>query len=88
MIEIKYKRLKTYAQLPKSATKDSACSDCYLPQTYDPLMPGEIRIIPLGFSVEIPVGYEIQIRARSGLASKGIIVANSIGTVDSKRLMA
>ena len=44
--------------------------------------PGEVAIIPCGFSIEIPLGYEAQIRTRSGLATKGIIVANSPGTID------
>jgi dUTP pyrophosphatase len=41
-------------------------------------------LIPVGFSVEIPVGYEVQIRPRSGLALKhGITLLNSPGTIDS-----
>ena len=41
-------------------------------------------VIPLGFKVEIPNGYELQIRMRSGLAIKyGFIMSNGIGTIDS-----
>jgi len=80
--EIKWKRLKTHAQLPTKSTDGAACYDAYLPENCS-LMPGEIKIIPLGFSVEVPVLYELQVRARSGLASKGIIVANGVGCVDS-----
>lgn len=48
------------------------------------LEPGEIRVIPSGFSVAIPEGHEIQIRPRSGLAIKhGITVINSPGTIDA-----
>lgn len=48
------------------------------------LAPGEIALIPTGLSVEIPPGWEMQIRARSGLALKhGIGLVNGIGTVDS-----
>ncbi|MFP3983527.1 MAG: dUTP diphosphatase [Desulfurivibrionaceae bacterium] len=48
------------------------------------LEPGEIKVIPSGFSVAIAEGYEIQIRPRSGLAVKnGVTVVNSPGTVDA-----
>lgn len=52
----------------------------------DPIMikPGEFTKIPLGFAMEIPVGYEAQIRARSGLAAKfGIGLVNGVGTIDA-----
>jgi dUTP pyrophosphatase len=82
-IPIKFKRLKTYAEIPTYAHSNDACCDAILPMDYAPLEPGEIRIVPLGFSVEIPLGWEIQVRSRSGLASRGIIVANSPGTIDA-----
>ena len=45
---------------------------------------GEVAIVPTNLSVEIPHGYEIQVRPRSGLAAKhGIGILNSPGTVDS-----
>lgn len=45
---------------------------------------GEVKLIPTNLSVEIPEGYEIQVRPRSGLAAKyGIGVMNSPGTIDS-----
>ena len=48
------------------------------------LAPGELRLIPTGMSVEIPPGFEIQIRPRSGLALKhGIGLPNTPGTIDS-----
>jgi dUTP pyrophosphatase len=48
------------------------------------LQPGEIRLIPCGFRMALPMGYEAQIRPRSGLSSKyGITLVNSPGTVDS-----
>lgn len=41
-------------------------------------------IIPLGFKVEIPFGYEMQIRIRSGIARRyGVTMTNGIGTIDS-----
>ena len=48
------------------------------------LNPGEIKLIPTGFAVSVPLGYEAQIRPRSGLALKhGIGLVNSPGTIDS-----
>lgn len=48
------------------------------------LKPGKRALIPTGLYMEIPVGYEAQIRARSGLAiKKGIGLVNGIGTIDS-----
>lgn len=48
------------------------------------LKPMERRLIPTGLFVQIPEGYEGQVRARSGLAIKhGIGLVNSIGTIDS-----
>ena len=48
------------------------------------LAPGERALIPTGFAIEIPPGYEGQVRPRSGLALRnGIVVPNSPGTIDS-----
>lgn len=48
------------------------------------LAPMERAILPTGLRMEIPPGFEVQIRARSGLASKhGIGIVNGLGTVDS-----
>lgn len=48
------------------------------------LMPGKRTLIPTGLFMEIPEGFEVQIRARSGLAVKhGIGLTNGVGTIDS-----
>jgi dUTP pyrophosphatase len=48
------------------------------------LAPGDIKLIPCGFSMAIPHGYEAQVRPRSGLASRhGITMINAPGTIDS-----
>jgi len=48
------------------------------------LEPGEIRFVPSGIYMELPAGYEAQLRPRSGLAlKKGLSIVNSPGTVDS-----
>lgn len=82
-VNIKFKQLVNDVQLPKKATKGAACYDVYSPANYPPLVPGEFRVIPLGFSVKVPDGFELQIRARSGLSKRGIIVANGVGCIDS-----
>jgi len=46
--------------------------------------PGQIRLVPTGLYLEIPPGYEGQVRPRSGLALKhGLTIVNSPGTIDS-----
>src|SRR6185503_5358443 len=48
------------------------------------LQPGEIKLISTGISISIPLGYEAQVRPRSGLALKsGITLVNTPGTIDS-----
>ncbi|MEE3362674.1 MAG: dUTP diphosphatase, partial [Anaerovoracaceae bacterium] len=52
----------------------------------DPVViaPGKRALIPTGLYIELPEGYEAQIRARSGLAvKKGICLTNGVGTIDS-----
>lgn len=48
------------------------------------ILPGRAEMIPTGIAISIPVGFEAQIRPRSGLAAKnGITILNSPGTIDS-----
>ncbi|MBR5128919.1 MAG: dUTP diphosphatase [Firmicutes bacterium] len=71
--------------LPTYETEGSAGADlrAYLDEPVT-LQPGERRLVPTGLFVELPVGIEAQIRARSGMAIKhGISLVNGIGTVDS-----
>jgi dUTP pyrophosphatase len=45
---------------------------------------GGVRLVPCGFAIAVPAGYEAQVRPRSGLAAKhGVTVLNSPGTIDS-----
>ena len=87
-IKIKIKRLSNEfndIQLPHYTTEGSAGMD--IRAAIDDkiiLKAGELSLIPTNLSVEIPEGYEIQVRPRSGLAVKhGIGVLNSPGTIDS-----
>jgi len=48
------------------------------------LLPGQRVLVPCGFALALPVGYEAQVRPRSGLAAKyGVTVLNSPGTIDA-----
>ncbi|MDP3392447.1 dUTP diphosphatase [Sediminibacterium sp.] len=72
-------------ELPSYATLGSSGMDIRAFMT-DPivLQPSERGLVPTGLFVEIPLGYEIQIRPRSGLAIKqGITCLNSPGTIDA-----
>lgn len=72
-------------EMPRYQTEHSAGMDlrASLPETVV-LQPGQRKLIPTGLFIELPVGYEAQIRPRSGLALKhGITVLNSPGTIDA-----
>ncbi len=84
-MKISIKKLKPNAVLPSFATTHaagmdiSACIDA--PVT---LQPHERAVIPAGFAIALPPGYEAQVRGRSGLAAKhGIMPANGVGTIDA-----
>lgn len=71
--------------IPRYATENSAGVDLYAHLEKELTVErGRIYAVPTGIHLEIPVGYEAQIRARSGLALKhGISLVNGIGTIDS-----
>jgi len=71
--------------LPKYMTKSSAGMDLYANVHEDTVIKkSEIALISTGIKISIPEGYEVQIRARSGLALKhGITMANGVGTIDA-----
>lgn len=72
-------------QLPQYATSASAGMDLRANlKTPLSLQPLERAIVPTGLFIELPIGYEAQIRPRSGLAAKkGITVLNAPGTIDA-----
>lgn len=76
---------KSKNPLPTHATPDSAGMDLRAnidaPVT---IQPGERKLIPSGLHIQLPEGYELQVRPRSGLALKhGITLTNAPGTVDA-----
>ena len=83
--ELRCKRLRDDVSLPRYMTEHAAGMDLAAaldePMT---LAPGQRAAVPTGLIVVIPVGYEGQVRPRSGLALKqGLTVANAPGTIDA-----
>lgn len=82
MIKTKILKVDKGLPTPKYAHDGDAGMDVYSAEDYV-LKPGERKVFSTGLKFEIPEGYEIQIRPRSGLAAKyGITVLNSPGTLD------
>jgi len=71
--------------LPAYATAQSAGMDVRAAVTAPlEILPGSVALVPSGFSVALPEGYELQVRPRSGLAVKyGLTVVNAPGTIDA-----
>ena len=85
MIEIKLSRLPhgEGLPLPRYASEDAVGLDVTAAEELT-LQPGERHAVATGFAIEIPRGYEVQVRPRSGLAAKnGITCLNTPGTIDS-----
>jgi len=81
-MKIRIKKLHPDANLPAyahGAQEDAGLDLCALERTV--LMPGEARAVPTGLAIELPPGYEAQVRPRSGLALKHSITVN-FGTID------
>ena len=80
---------KSHHPLPAYSTFEAAGMDvrAYLPEGSVTLKPFQRALIPTGLYMQLPEGYECQIRPRSGLAlNYGITIANSPGTVDADYL--
>ncbi|MEP2641303.1 dUTP diphosphatase [Roseobacter sp.] len=77
---------ETSVALPTYQTAGAAGADvrANLPDGAVELVPGARALVPTGLRMEIPPGYEVQVRPRSGLALKhGLMLVNSPGTIDS-----
>jgi len=89
MVEVKVKTLDHYDpefELPFYATTGAAGADirASIPEKKSIVVKaGERKLIPTGIQMEIPEGYEVQVRPRSGLSLKSsLLVVNSPGTID------
>jgi dUTP pyrophosphatase len=84
-VTVRFKRLRAAAALPRYMTAGAAGMDlssaAEAPLT---LQPGERAGVPTGLAMELPPGYEGQVRPRSGLALRaGVTVVNAPGTIDA-----
>lgn len=82
-VVVKFKKVHPDAQLPKYAHEGDAGMDVYAVEDVM-LDVGKPTLVKTGLVAEIPKGYEIQVRPRSGLALKGVTVFNAPGTIDAK----
>jgi dUTP pyrophosphatase len=83
--QVKLVRLSELARLPEYSTAHAAGMDlCAAMGKPISLKPRQIKLVPTGLALEIPRGYEGQVRPRSGLALKhGISIVNAPGTIDA-----
>jgi dUTP pyrophosphatase len=84
-VEVRFRRVRPEAVAPAYMTEGAAGMDL-ASATDGPLTlgPGERVAVPTGLALEIPLGYEGQVRPRSGLARKfGVTLTNAPGTIDS-----
>jgi len=84
-LPLRFKRLSDLAVMPQYQSAHAAGLDLHAaiasPMS---LEPGGIEVIPCGFAMAVPVGYEAQVRPRSGLAAAhGISMPNAPGTIDA-----
>jgi dUTP pyrophosphatase len=84
IVPVKIEKAHKDAIIPTYAHSDDACCDLYTVENY--IIPiGAKRLMRTGIAIEIPSGYEVQIRPRSGLAVKqGLSILNAPGTVDAQ----
>lgn len=84
-MKVKIQKLRPDAVVPQYQTEYSAGMDvCAAIDEPIVLKHLERVIVPCGFALAIPPGYEVQVRARSGLAAKqGIGLVNGVGTIDA-----
>ena len=83
---VRIKKLHEDAHLPSFQSELAAGLDVYacLPDGNVGISPGEQKLVPCGFAMQLEQGYEAQVRPRSGLALKyAVTVTNSPGTIDA-----
>ncbi len=86
-VRVQIARRSEAEDLPFPTRATSGASGFDLPAAVDgewSIAPGARVLVPTGFSIAVPSGYEAQVRPRSGLALKhGIVIPNAPGTIDS-----
>jgi dUTP pyrophosphatase len=81
-VGVKFKMIHPLARIPQYSKPGDAGADLYAVEDGE-LYPCQTKVISVGFAVAIPDGYELQIRPRSSLAGKGLLIPNSPGTIDA-----
>jgi len=86
-VEVRITRLRGAGDLPLPGRATAGASGFDLHAALDDalrLEPGDRALVPTGFALEVPPGYEGQVRARSGLALRhGLVLPNAPGTIDA-----
>lgn len=82
-VNVKIKKLYEDVIIPQKCSLGAAGFDIYAHEDVTVYPCKDVVKVSTGFAVELPVGYEMQIRSRSGLSSKKVCVANSPATIDS-----
>ena len=78
---LRVQRLRPDARLPERATAGSTGYDLYACLDGELTVGQEPTLVPTGLAIEAPAGFDVQVRPRSGLSSKGVQV--TFGTIDS-----
>jgi len=82
-LKVKVKLLRPHSKMPDRKHPGDAGFDLYADDQYS-IWSHESTLVKTGIAIEIPFGYEAQVRARSGLASKnGVFAVNGVGTIDA-----
>jgi len=82
-VKLQFKKLDPSVNMPSYGSKDAAGLDIEANESTS-IYVNTSKIIGTGLAVEIPDGYELQVRPRSGLSAKtGLMICNSPGTIDS-----
>lgn len=83
--KVKVRKLRPEARLPEYKSPGAAGGDLYACLPADmTIPPGGVGLVPTGLALEIPAGFQGEVRARSGLAlHSGLFVLNGPGTIDS-----
>jgi dUTP pyrophosphatase len=85
ILKVKVKKLRLQAQLPRYMSLHAAGMDVFAcPEEEMVIEPGCRAVVPTGIALAIPVGFEAQVRPRSGLAlHRGVTLVNAPGTIDA-----
>jgi dUTP pyrophosphatase len=85
VVKVHFRRVREGVSLPRYMTKGAAGMDLAAAgDASTTLFPGQRLGFPIGWKMELPIGYEAQIRPRSGLSlRRGVTVVNAPGTIDS-----